>query len=91
MADTVIKKDGSKQKFEEEKIKNSILNAAEDAGLEINELGDVIDKVLNSVLEIANSVEEISTTQIKEKVLEALDEIEESISDSWRKYEKEYK
>ncbi len=91
MADTVIKKDGSKQKFEEEKIKNSILNAAEDAGLEISELGDVIDKVLNSVLEIANSVEEISTTQIREKVLEALDEIEKSISDSWRNYEEEYK
>lgn len=91
MTDIVIKKDGSKQKFEKEKIKNSILNAAEDAGLEINELGGVIDKVLNSVLEIANSVEEISTTQIREKILEALDEIEESISDSWRDYEEEYK
>lgn len=87
----VIKKDGSKQDFDQGKIRNAISMAAQEAGIGEDKKNEIIEKVLSAVSGIMEGKEEITTTEIKTKVLMELDNIEPSVSDAWRKYDREKK
>ena len=87
MANQVIKKDGTKQDFDPEKIKKSIAVAAEQAGLAEDRKNEVVEQVANAVIQLAETKEEIATSEIKEKILSELDSVEPSVSEAWRKYE----
>ena len=91
MAKEVIKKDGSKQPFDAEKIKNSIRAAASQAGLPEEKMNEVVEKVTLAAVSMADAKEEIASTEIKEKILSELDSVEPSVSDAWRKYDAEKK
>jgi len=91
MAKEVIKKDGAKEPFDAEKIKNSILGAAQRTELSEERKNEVVEKVAATVIQMAEEKDEIATSEIKEKILSELDIVEPAVSEAWRKYEQENK
>ena len=91
MANFVIKKDVTKEPFDSEKIKKSITDAAQDAGLSKERIKEIVGQVSSVVLQMAGEREEIETSEIKDKILQELDYIEESVSKAWREYDGDHK
>lgn len=91
MASQVIKKDGTKEPFDPEKIRNSIIAAAGLANLSEERKNEVVEQVATTIIEIAAVKEEIATSEIREKVLSELDRVEPSVAEAWRKYDQEQK
>lgn len=87
MANQVIKRDGTKEPFDESKLKKSIELAAQEAGLEASRVQEVVNQVASVALELAASQEEIPTSELREKILSELDKIESGIAEAWRKYD----
>lgn len=88
MADLVVKRDGSKEPYKKNKIKDSVENAAKDAGIDKVEIPDLIDAVFASLSDLLDQ-DEVSTDDIKENILSELDEIEPDVSDVWIEYDEE--
>jgi len=91
MAKEVTKKDGIKQPFAAEKIRNSIAAAAQTTDLSEERKNEVVEQVATAVIQMAEGKEEIATSEIKEKILSELDSIEPAISEAWRKHDQEKK
>jgi transcriptional repressor NrdR len=91
MASNVVKKDGTKEPFNPEKIRNSIRAAAGQAGLLEERKNEVVEQVATTAIQVADGKEEIATSEIREKILSDLDRIEPSVSAAWRKYDQEKK
>lgn len=91
MAKFVIKRDGSKQPFDAEKIKRSISLATVEAGLEEQRKNEVVEQVFAAAVALTEAKEEIATSEIREKILGDLDQLEPSVSAAWRKYDQEKK
>jgi len=89
MAEFVIKKDGSKEPFDAEKIRKSITVAASKAGLSEEQINKVAEHVSGVATDLTDEKEEITTAEIKEKILSELDALEPSVSEVWRKYDQE--
>lgn len=87
MANFVIKKDGAKEPFDVEKIKKAVIAAATQAGLSNEEAAGVADQVSSAVVQSIAGIEEVTSTEIKEKILSELDTLKPSVSEAWRKYE----
>jgi len=91
MAKEVVKKDGTKQPFDPEKIKNAIRAAAAATDLAEERKNEVVEKVSAAVISMADAKEEIATSEIREKVLSELNQLEPSVSEAWRKHDQEKK
>ena len=87
MATQVIKKDGSKQPFDAEKIRKAIEGAAKEAGLEDDRASQVATEVSGTVIEKTDAQEEIATSEIKSMIVSELNRVEPSVSTAWRTYE----
>tara|TARA_Y100000310_G_C20366470_1_gene661437 strand:- start:271 stop:552 length:282 start_codon:yes stop_codon:yes gene_type:complete len=87
MATNVVKRDGSKQPFDQEKLKRSIEAACQDAGLSPERTAQVTSQVLPIVLTTADSKEEITSSELKEAILAELDKVEASAAGAWRNYD----
>ena len=88
MAANVIKKDGSKQPFDEGKLRKSIEGAAQDAGLAQERAQEVVDQVFPVAAEAANAKEEIATSELRDVILDELKKAEPSVAEAWGKYSK---
>jgi transcriptional regulator NrdR family protein len=91
MAKEVIKKDGTRQPFDAEKIKNAIAAAAVRTDLSEERKREVVEQVVAKVIQMAEEKEEIATSEIRENILSELDDVEPAVSEAWRKYEEENK
>lgn len=91
MAKEVIKKDGSKQPFDSEKIKKAIAAAAQPTDLSEEKKSETVEQIASTVIEMAEAKEEITTSEIREKILSELDSVEPAISEAWRKHDQEKK
>lgn len=91
MANQVIKKDGTKQPFDAEKIKNSIAAAAARTTLAEEKQKEVAEQVAAKVIQLAEEKEEIAASEIRENILRELDIVEPAVSEAWRKYNQENK
>ena len=89
MAEFVIKKDGSKEPFDAEKIRKSITAAASTAGLSEEQMNQIVERVFGAATGLADEKEEIATAEIKEKILSELDALEPYVSEAWRKHDQE--
>jgi transcriptional repressor NrdR len=89
MAKEVIKKDGSREPFDPEKIRNSIRKAADKTDLPEERKNEIVEQVAQVAIQMAEEKEEIATSEIREKILSELDSVEPSVSAAWREYEKE--
>jgi len=91
MAKEVIKKDGTKEPFDAEKIKNSIRAAAQRTDLTEERKNEIVEQVAAKVIQMAEAKEEIATSEIRENILSELDSLEPSVSAAWKKHEEENK
>jgi transcriptional regulator NrdR family protein len=91
MAKEVIKKNGAKEPFDAGKIKNSILAAAQKTDLSEERKNRAVEQVAATVINMVEEKDEIATSEIKEKILSELDNVEPVISEAWRKHEQENK
>lgn len=89
MIRNVIKKDGRKQPFQVDKIRRAILASADRAGVIRERAENVAEQVMASVVEVASTKKEITSAEIKEKILMELDIIQPSMAEVWRQYTKE--
>lgn len=87
----VIKRDGSKQPFDAEKLKDSIGKAAREAGHDDAKVAEVVAQASEGVLALAGGVEEITTAELKMKILADLDTTAPEVSAAWRKHDAEKK
>lgn len=91
MVNTVTKKDGTKQPFDGEKIRKSIRSAAEEAGSKKERISEVVNQVASEVIQSIEEKDEVTTSELKEKILSTLDMIEPSVSAAWREYDSKHK
>jgi transcriptional regulator NrdR family protein len=91
MIEKVIKKSGQKEDYDENKIKNSIKKACEEAGISEDRTEEIINIVLDHINNVFKEREEINSSEIREAILGKLDEIEPSVSEAWRNYEEAQK
>jgi len=91
MAKEVIKKDGTKETFDAEKIKDAIAGAVQGTDISEERTSEVIEQVVAAVIHMAEEKEEIATSEIREKILSELDGVEPAVAEAWRKYEQEKK
>lgn len=89
MANFVIKKDGTKEPFDAEKVRRSIAAASQRTELSEERRNEVVEQVSGTVLQVASGKEEIPTAEIREKILSELSTVEPSVAEAWRKYEQE--
>ncbi|MFQ5721642.1 MAG: ATP cone domain-containing protein [Candidatus Aminicenantales bacterium] len=91
MASEVIKRDGTREPFDPEKIRKSIATAAERVGLPEERKKEVVEQVATTAIQMAAAKEVIPTSEIRERILSKLDGIEPAVSTAWRKYDAEKK
>lgn len=91
MPTSVIKRDGSKESFDAEKIRKAIAAACDDTGLEEIRKNEVVEQVTGSVLTSLGGLDEVATADLKQKILAELDRIEPSVSEAWQRYDREQK
>ena len=87
MATFVTKKDGSKIPFDETKIKESVVAACMDAELSDEEAEKISVEIVGLVSGPLKDIDQVSTTEIRDKVLAELDMLHPSIAEAWRKHE----
>ncbi|OHA70924.1 MAG: hypothetical protein A3H01_00880 [Candidatus Wildermuthbacteria bacterium RIFCSPLOWO2_12_FULL_40_9] len=91
MAKEVIKRDGAREPFDAGKIRNAVLMAAGEAGLEETKKNEVVEQVTAKIVQMVDAKDEITTSEIKASILAELDSVEPSVSAAWRKYDSEHK
>jgi transcriptional regulator NrdR family protein len=87
MATFVTKNDGSRIAYDVEKIKHGVMSAAMEAELSEEEAEKIAEEISASISATFEGVEEVSTTEIREKILSELDATHPVVSEAWRKYE----
>jgi len=83
----VIKRDGTRQPFSEQKLRSSIENAAKEAEIPAGRIKQVVSDAAQEPLEMAKGTKPIATKAIRDKVLGRLDVIEPSVSKAWRGFD----
>ena len=87
----VIKRNGKKEPFSEQKVKNSVESAVRDAGYRTHAKKRLINKTLTDVNQAVQGKDEISSAKIRNIVINDLeqewDENQVSAANAWRNYE----
>ena len=89
MAQQVVKKDGTREPFDAERIKKAVESAAGRTGLAPERVSELAAQVSDVVLQFAADKEEVASSELREKALAELDRVEPSVAESWRKYDEE--
>lgn len=87
----VIKRTGKKEHFQPEKIKNSIGKAIKDAGFNPQQKIDVIEHASRDAIQMAQNTNKVETKQIRDVILNNLEQDNRQIADTWRQYEYQHK
>jgi len=82
----VIKKDGTREPFNSEKIRRSIAGAAQQADIPEERKEEVVFQVAGVVIPMFEGKEEMDTSDIKQAILSELDKVEPAVASAWRKY-----
>jgi len=87
----VIKRKGTIETYNPDKIKGSLQKAAIDAGYSVEEKKDILDEVLNNINKNIGKKEKVESENIRMCLLTELDKCEPYIAKSWRKFDQRYK
>ena len=82
----VVKKDGSKETFDPEKVKKGVRLAARAANLAEDKVEELAEAILAKVIGFAGDKEEITSPEIREVALNELDIMDPVVSAAWRNY-----
>ena len=87
----VMKKKGTKESFNPDKIKGSLQKATIDAGYSVEEKKDIINEVFLNINKKLDNETEVSTDTIRMCLLTELDKCEPYIAKSVRRFDSKYK
>lgn len=87
MAEYVIKDDGLKEPFQAEKIRGSIREAAQEAGLPEERVAELVEEVGEETVEMTEQRDTIPTREIRDFILEELGEEAPSVAGAWKRHE----
>ncbi len=87
----VLKKKGTKESFDPNKIKGSLQKATIDAGYSIDEKKNIINEVFLNINKKLDNETEVSTDTIRMCLLTELDKCEPYIAKSVRRFDSKYK
>jgi transcriptional repressor NrdR len=87
----VVKRDGSTETFDSEKIKRSIEKAAIDAGYTLEEVNTITKELIEEIIEEAKKNGRISTNSLKNSIFNKFEKTDSSIVKSWKKFDAKYK
>lgn len=91
MPQQVLKRGGYQEEFQPEKLKESIKNAARDAGYSDDEIFKIIEEISAFVFESIKDLDTVDTRSLRSLILSELDEKYPKVAEAWRKYDQEYK
>jgi len=89
MSNFIIKKDGSKEPFDIQKIKNAIVTAGEQAGLTVEEGKKIAEEVSDTIARSIANLNEVLGAEIRARALSQLDAISPAVAGAWRRYDEE--
>lgn len=88
---TVVKRDNTRETFNEKKLWTSIEAAARDAKLPEDRLKRLEDTVAKNIINKARKEKEIMSTTIREDILSRLDAAAPEVSRAWRDFDRRTK
>jgi transcriptional repressor NrdR len=86
----VIKSNGKREQFSEQKVRNSVENAVKDAGFSPQEKMNVIEHASQDAAQMAQGQDEIQTRQIRDTVLNDLEQDDQQVANAWKQYERQH-
>jgi transcriptional repressor NrdR len=87
----VIKRKGTLESFNPDKIKGSLQKATIDAGYTVEEKKDILNEVLNNINKEIGKKEKVESENIRMCLLTELDKCEPYIAKSVRRFDQRYK
>ena len=84
----VIKRNGQKEQFKEEKVRMSVEGAVRDAGMDISQKREVIDHAAQDAIQMARGMDQVDAKQIRDTVLRDLEQDDQQVAQAWRNYER---
>ena len=84
----VMKSDGSRETFDAGKIRQSIAAAAKDSGIAQDRAKEVVDKVSDMAIGMAEREDYIEAGMLREMILRELDSAQPAVSKAWRDYDR---
>lgn len=91
MVTNVIKNNGQSEPFDAQKIKQAVLSAAKEGGVDENRSEEIAGIVTRSILKTLEGREDVPTSEIRERALALLDEFEPKAAEAWRAYDEQQK
>ncbi len=85
----VIKRDDKREDFDSNKVKRGIEEAVKRTEIDNDRAKEVVDKVAKDVEDNFKDKDEVKSADIRERVLEKLNEEEKKIADSFKDYKKQ--
>ncbi len=89
MLKQVIKRDGSREPFDGEKLRRSVEVASISAGIQMDKTKEIADRIFGLILEAVADREEISTAELGKNVFSEMSKIEPGAAEIWKKHEEE--
>lgn len=86
----VIKRNGQQEPLRPGKIRKSVEDAVKDAGFRPNQKMNVIEHATQGALEMAQSRERVNSKQIRDTILNDLEQDDQQVAKAWRKYEQQH-
>lgn len=83
----VIKKDGTRVNFKEEKINHAIQSSALEAGVFEDEAQELSQKILEALQNAFLGQEEVKTSELRAVIVSELEVIAPVVLEVWKKYE----
>jgi len=87
----VLKRNGRKQKFDEDKLKHSLEAAANEAGVPEDRCRALVKAVTREIADPVLKEKEVRSTYLRERILMTLDKAEPLVARAWRDYDRESK
>ena len=86
----VIKSNGKREQFSEQKVKNSVENAVKDAGFNPQEKMNVINHASQDAIQMAQNKNQVQTKQIRDTILSDLEQDDQQVANAWKQYERQH-
>ena len=84
----IIKRDDRREDFDREKVKRAILEAAKRTDVADDKANEIAEKIAARVEDETREAAEVRSSEIRDKVLSALDAEEARIAEEFRNYKK---
>jgi transcriptional regulator NrdR family protein len=88
---TVVKRDNTRETFNERKLRRSIGAAAKDAKMPEDKIKRIEENVAKNIVDYSRKEKEIRTSTIRENILNKLDITAPEVSRAWRDYDRRTK